>query len=633
MAICAMGIIPPLIRQTLIKDRSFRERYDLKTETIVSFESNSISIQWSKFYAAARTVFTGGSPTELTDSDNRTWSLSNDARDDDEFPRLVLSSDEQRLILPDFAVLSDEPFTRLRSLRTAVSDVNLPRTAEEKWRNILEERALNDDEFNTYQSDLRDTPVHVEKNIASEIAAGETAISSLVPNSLRYFERLVGKYDGSSSIREYAMGAGHEAFKQLREWRPYEGFLFSLLLSSHSALTAQMEVASLDQKHLESAFDYLERHGDILSLLGALEVGLRVLPDRPEIKPFLLRILNRIRDDDSDEKNSEFYLFSSLFILVDGELARTRLMAQRPPFYRRLASLAQAALIHRQVLHSKIDRQSLSDWASSCRFEHYYMQSLADMRVEPRWSPDLAAASQIRADFIGRILIVGNTFKGNIEEGELCDVIFGDGERSLIKLCEFPRPYFPGPLEGAENSENHLPDDLCRIIEENLNASQVGASSFTALVNSAMIFKITAAHAELATTALRLGNHTLSNLEDKAQLVGTLSGLAIVAAVSRNTALADELRILVRRYRRPSQYCITIEEAMKICLVASAAREDLIDWRKSVGECLTELAFGDLEGSQGRSFHSLLLALLHSAPELWVSCARADAALRAWCSR
>jgi len=628
----ALEFVPPLIRKSLLNDESFREEYGFKTEAMIAFGSSGVPVHRSKLFDAVRTVLAGEAPAELTDAEDRTWNLTNDARED-ELPNLVLSSDQQRLVLPDFSVLSEDAFTRIRSLEESASDVNLQLSVQEEWRSILEERALEDDEVNTFHSDIRDTPVHVERTIRSEITAGESSVSSLIPNSRRYFERLVGAYDGSGSIRDYAVGAGRAFFRHLSEWRPYEGFLFSLFLSSHSALTAEINADHLDREKLEEAFDFLEKHGDTLSRLGALEVGLRILPNRPEVEPFLLRLVRRIRDDDVEGKASEFKLLSALFVLVDGELARTRLMAQEPPFYRRLASLAQAALIHRQLVQCGIDYQRFSDWAVSNRGEHYYMQSLADMRAEPRWNPDLAAAPQMQADFFGRIMIAGNNFEANLGEGDLRDTILGDGEQSLIKLCEFPRPYFPGPLEGAEDSPNVLPDDLARIIEEKLDTEQVEASSFIALVNSAMIFKITSGHAELAAKALRLGNYTLANLEDKSQLMGILNGLATVAAVSRNPALADELRILMRRYRRDSQYGFTIEEAMRMCLVASAAREDLMEWRGFAGECLTELAFGDLEGNEGGVLHSHLLALLHSVPELWVSCARADAALQAWCFR
>jgi hypothetical protein len=47
---------------------------------------------------------------------------------------------------------------------------------------------------------------------------------------------------------------------------------------------------------------------------------------------------------------------------------------------------------------------------------------------------------------------------------------------------------------------------------------------------------------------------------------------------------------------------------------------------------LTELAFSELEGDDGTVLHSHLHCLLQAVPELWVSCARADAALKAYCA-
>jgi hypothetical protein len=631
VACATLKIVPPLIRKSLLNDQSFREEYCFNTEAMLSLGTSGVSVQRSDLFDAVRAVFEGEASVKLTDTEDRAWNLVNYARKD-ELPNLVLLSDHQRLTLPDFSVLSGDSNTRIRSLEKSASDVNLPLSAKEEWRCILEERALEGNEVDAFHSDIRDTPVHVERTIQKNITTGEYSVSSLVPNSRRYFERLVGSYDGSDSIRDYAVGAGREVFRQLTEWQPYEGFLFSLFLSSHSALTAEINADHLDQEDLEKAFNFLENHGDTLSRLGAFEVGLRILPDRPEVGPFLLQLVHLIRDDNVEGEASELKLYSALFVLVDGELARTHLLDEEPPFYRRLASLAQAALIHRQLVQFNIDLKRFSDWAIRYSGEHFYMQTLADMRTEPRWNPELAAASQMQEDFFGRIMNAGNNFEKNLGEGELRDTILGDEEQSLIKLCVFPRPYFPGPLEGAD-SPNALPEDIARIIEERLDSNEVEASSFIDLVNSVMIFRITSFHAELAAKALRLGNYTLANLEDKSQLVYILNGLATVAAVSRNPALADELRIIVRRYRRDSEYGFSIKKAMNMCLIASASRKDLMEWRQFAGEWLTELAFGELEGNEGEILHSLLLALLHSVPELWISCARADATLQAWLLR
>ena len=631
MAQATLEYFPPLIRKSLLIKQSFRDEYGLTIKALIAFGTSGVSVQRSELFDAVRTVLAGADEARVSDEDGRIWHILNKA-DEDAVPVLFLSSNEQCLSLPNFTVLSNDTTLRIRSLEESASDVNLPTDDREKWRLILTERALEDDEVEAFLSDLRETPVYLEQSIRGEITGGKSSVSSLVPNSRRYFQRLVGAYDGSKSITDYATGAGRTLFEHLSEWRPYEGFLFSLLLSSHSTLTAEITADHLDRDKLVQAYDFVEKHGDMLSRLGAFEVGLRILPERLEVEPFLMRLIDRIRNDGADGYASEFKLFSALFVLVDGELSRTRLMAGEPPFYRRLASLAQAALIHRSLVQCAINFDQFSRWAINNRSEHHYMQSLADMRAEPRWFPDLAADSQMKANCFGRIMVAGNSFKKNICPGELYDTILGNGQQSISKICEFPHPYFPGPLEGTEVCPTPLPSDLARVIEQQLDTDEIQASSFFVLVNSSMIFRITSGHAELAAKALRLGNYRLAELEDKLQLVGILNGLANVAAISRNSSLAGELRILVRRYLCDTEYGISTEEAMRICLVASAAQKELMEWREFAGEWLTELAFSEMEKGEAEALHSHLIALLHSIPELWFSCARADAALRAFCS-
>ena len=633
LAQAAMGCVPPLIRRTLLDKSVFREEFGLETVAVITSERSRVSVQHTMLLSAIRSVLAGVEHAGIVDESGRMWQLRNEA-DEGELPILVLiATDDERLMLPDFTVLSNDVTMRIRFLDESAEDLNLPNEAKEKWGEILSVRALEDDEIDLFYRDLRNTPVYLERAIHREIDAGESSISSLVPNSRDYYHRLVGIYDGCTSIRDYALGPGRIFLDHLSEWRPYEGFLYSLLLSSHPSLTAEISVDRLDGDKLVQAYEFVEVHGDMLSRLGAIEVGLRILSDRPEVEPILLRLVQSVRDDDLEIDNSDFNLFSALFVLVDGELSRTHLMSNAPPFYRRLASLAQAALIHRVLFRPGADYKRFSEWALGNCLKYCYMQSLADMRIEPRWIPDLVInVSQIKAYFFGRLMIAGKAFSGNIGEGELRETILGNGKKSLRALFPFPYPCYPGPLEGSEESPNALPEDLARAIEERLGSDEIDASSFIALVNSPMVFRITSSHAELATKALRLGNYTLAKLEDESQLVGILDGLATVAAVSRSSALADELRILVRRYLHDPQYSFLVVEAMRVCLIASAAREDLIEWREFVGSWLTELAFSDMDKNVAEVFYSRLAALLHLVPELWVSCARADAAVKALCS-
>ena len=631
LAQAALNFVPSLIRETLLEDSDFREKYGLTTDSILTFGDSDVSVQRFDFFDAVRKVLSDLSEKEMTDTKGQKWKLKNIGKEG-ELPRLSLSCCKHPL--PAYLIaLSPDRDTRLRSFDENASDFNLPNNDSDLWRSILAERALEDDEVDAFHSEFHDTPVGKTRTIRNEIIGGQGSISSLVPPSRRYFERLVGKFDGSASIRDYASSSGRTLFDQLAAWRPYDGFLFGLFLSSHASLTDEINVDQLSSEDLVKAYSFLEKHGDRISQLGAIEVGLRVLPSRPAIEQALIRLIEQIRDDDINGQASGFKLLSALFCLVDGELSRIRLFRKEPPFYRRLAALSQATLIHRQIVNSSTDIDRFTEWAHNNRGGIHYLQSLTDMRLEPRWDPDLAVALQMKAEFFGRIMISAKNYEQNITSSQICDLVLTNKAGGLQSLSDFPCPWLPGPLEGTEGARRILSPEVTEAIETQLRANEVGPSSFIALVNFALIFPISADQAELAAKALKRANYRLPNIENKLQLVTILNGLATVAAVTRSPALTDELRILVRRYRHDAEYALSIEEVIKFCLVAAASRSDLSEWTELVGDWLTEFAFGDLQDEEGQLLYSCLNRLCHAVPELWVSCGRADAALKAFNAR
>lgn len=629
LAYASLGIVPPMICNALLEEPDFRDEYGIEAKAILSFDESNVSIPRFELFKAIREILAGASVKEVADTNDEKWKVE-DVSEDGELPDIGLSRGAQRLNLPGYAVLSPDTDTRLRSLDESASDVNLPSGERAAWRDVLAERPLDDDEVDAFHNDLRDTPIERERSIRREMMAGHSSVNSLVPLSRRYYERLVGAYDGSSSIHEYAAGDGREFLDHLLAWRPYDGLLFYLYLASHPSMTAEIDVDRLAREDLARAFYFLNKQGDRTSQIGAVELGLRILPSRPEIEPALVGLIEQIRDDDDDGQASDFKLLSALFLLVDGELSRARLMPAEPPFFRRLTALSQAALIHRQLVNSAIDVDAFYEWAFEQRGEQFYLQSVADLRLEPHWRPGLATASQMRAGSLGRIIIAAVNNEQNIKGGKLDDLILGAESGILQSLNDSFSLYLPGPLEGTESSRSMLPASIVAAIETQLGADVVAPSSFIALVNSALIFRVDAGHADLAAEALKRGNYRLADVEDKAELLTILNGLATVAVVARSCTLASELRILVRRYMRDAQHSLSIEEAARICLVASASHTGVNEWRDFAGEWLTELALGDLDADAGVMLHSHLRCICNAIPELWVSCGRADAALMAY---
>ena len=629
----ALELVPPLIRKTLLEDPDFREEYGFVMDGTITFPDFGIEVHTSTLFGAARKVLSGVSEKTVIDKKDQKWKLK-DIHKKGELPNLFLSLDEKSFPLPDFlTVLSPNKNIRLRFLDEAASDFNLPNSASDSWHRILTERALKDEEMGPFYREFLDTPVEKARSIRDEMVNGHINTSSLVPPSRRYFERLVGIYSESTSIRDYAPKSGKKLFEQLSARRPCEGFLFSLFLSSHAALTDEINVDQLNNEDLVSAFDFLDNHGDRISQLGAIEVGLRVLPSRSDIESdieqILIRLIKQIRDDDVDGQASGFKFLSALFYLVDGELSSTRLLSAEPPFYRRLAALSQAALIQRQLVNVDIDIDQFSEDMSRDRRGQHYPQSLVDMRLEPRWGPELATAAQMKADFFRRIQIAAKKYEQNIAGSPIHDLVFGDAARSLESLSNPLALWLPSPLEGTEDTHRTLPIQIAEAIETELNAKEVGPSSFSALVNFVLFYRIGTDQAELAAKTLRRTNHRIPNIENKPQFVGLLSGLSTVAAVARSPMLADELHILVRKYRHDAEYALSIQEAISICLVAAASHSELSKWTEFVGKWLTDFAFDDLEVDDAQVFHAWLTYLCHIVPELWVSCGRADAALLA----
>lgn len=626
LALTALKFFPVSIRESLISDSSFRNRYGLSSDGQITFGDNEASFQTSGFYNSIREILKKRDTQQiLLDTSERKWLLEVAPVNNE--CRISLSHGEYKFSLPDLSAFSPDRTERLNAFKRIAEEVNLPEKAVNKWRKILYSAALQDDEFEELHNEIKETPIRIAKLVRSEIARGESSFSILVPRSSLYFNSLVGEYQQSLNIVEYANSVAQKHISQLMSWRAYDGFLLALLLSSHSSLPFAIDIDRLTEDDLVQAYNWLQVKGDRISQLGAIEIGLSILDKYPKIEPYIKNLIQQIRDDNCDADSSRFMLLSALIVLVDGELARTRILTGKPASWRRLASIAQASLIEREIISLPVDVANFSKWALQARAKIFYLQGMTDLRHEPRWQPDSVSPIQLKAEFIGRIINVANQNASKIEASTLRDLLFGESPESLQSMIEFPFPFLPGPLEGGIESQTDPSDDFLRIIEEQLSENSLQPTSFAALVNSALLFRFDSNQAELAVKAIRGVKYQLKQIGNKDELIYVLRGLATVASVTRSVELADELKILVRRYRHESVHKLSAEDTLWLGLIAAAAHSDLTNWCHFVGEWVTELAFQALQHDEIERLYSHLQQLFHIVPELWSTCGRADAAL------
>jgi hypothetical protein len=212
----------------------------------------------------------------------------------------------------------------------------------------------------------------------------------------------------------------------------------------------------------------------------------------------------------------------------------------------------------------------------------------------------------------------------------LRETLSGNSKNAIRSQIQFPYSFLPGPLEGGVESVAVMPEEVEADLRKSLEGDVLTPLSFVTLVNSALIYRIDAAFADLAADGLRRVKYELRQIKSESEAFHLLSGLATVAAVTRSHGLADEVRVLMRVVRRKPGIQITQENAMRISMVAAAAHADNLEWCKYVGECITEYSFEEMPHRDALVLRHHLHTLRQLEPQLWKTTARADAAISAF---
>ncbi len=623
--------IAPLVRDELLRSANFRDEYDIRFNSVLEF-GRDLFVQRSDLYGAIRSVLSGSSAVEIIDRQNRKCRVEQ-VDDSPDAPRIILSFGRSRVDLTDYVVLSPDERTRLGCFDGLIRTLNLSHDPISSWRIVISDRALEDHEVDELMDDLADTPVRRTQVIHGMISRdGGVQVDTLVPRTRRYFERLVGVYDGSDSIQDYARGAGGRHIRSLQEWEPCNGLLYGLLLSAHSSLVNQIDVKRIGFDDLMRSFRFLEKEGDVLSRIGAIEVGFRLIGTMPDLEPVLVRLIERMRDDDGHGPKSGVRFMSSLFQLVDGEISRVRLFSDRPAFYRRLASMAHAALLYRIFGDSDEKMAEVGNRIVRSYGGRFMVQTLIDTRTEPRWSFDLAYPIYLRSEFMSRVVAGAQPIIGDIRDHHLRSLVAVNEADGSCRGLNWKPLLQPGPLEGAGAVEGRVPSEITELVDERLAVDPLDPAACVGLGYLVRIVDVTD-QAEALGSRVEKDGFRFSGSQDIESLVSAMLGLATVSAVTRNMALGDRIAVLVGKYRRDARCRLPVGDAVKIVLAAAASRSDLREWMDYVGSALTGLAFGELADDEGHQLQGWLREICDIVPELWGFCGQADAALAAYNGR
>jgi hypothetical protein len=622
-AASAFNFLPEFIKDNLVLDHSFLSTLGLVSDATLVFGQNEFTIDRSIFFTSIRQLFEDKRRT-LTILDNNEESLKIRHR---KGGAVEIVKGKQRYLLSGFIYLSPKRKERVDYLLSQAALCNLPQRTVSKWKSILFKRPITDDEFNAIEADISNTPVEFSKKVQKDISAGSSQIKTLAVNSSEYYLGLIGLSNDSTSFQDYLDNDLNIHIEKLVKWKRVEGLYWAFLLCAHYSISSSLikYVRRLDEGAVAELYRLIVSEGDIITKIGAIEVGLSILNEFPSIEPQLVAMLMEILDKESTEVKRTFELLSSLVVLVDGENARTKVLSEISPSLRRLAAFSQASLLSRLIIPENINVEQFSSWAFNVRCWDYYLRNLIDLREEPRWLPDSIYSDRLRADCIGRIhnaaCLAGQE---NLPEAVQA-LLIGDIDKSLRNQLEFPFSFMPGPLEGKADVGPEPPQDIIDTINGQLTSEEIDIKSFIALINSCLLYPLDVGLSEKAAKLINENRIRLGQNENREEVIHILTGLACVAASSRSDSLARELKILIRVCRRDLE--IDFSDLCRIGIIIAASNFDQKLWAESLGQWFTELSFDEISYEQAQIIENFVKGLCELAPELWVTLGRSSAAL------
>ena len=576
----ALDFLSPRLRSSLLDDKEFIEQWDLATIEDVTLGKDGPSFRRDQFYKGIRAAIREpGRQVPVKDDKTAEWKIT--AHDESQGLSFKLKNGEKNFQIAGHSGLAEDYSIRVAWFDKSARKANLEGAVFWKWKARIDSGPLEDEEFAELTGELELTPISNFRNLQASISRGSVDIATLVPGEWRYYDRLVGSLGSVVDATSYIEGGAAELIARLPEWEPVQGFLLSLLMCSKGSVSENIQVEKLDGELLVDTYEWLASQGDPISQIGAVELALGNIEAHPQLEKFIERMVECFIEDDPENDGGCFSLLSAMILLVASELTRRHILGNTPPFYRKQAAFAQASLIIRAITASNVDRANVVKWAKERGFGHiFFLQGLVDLRLEPRWLPDFVGPAQLRAEFIGRVSNAVNQCKGEIQSQSLRRLLIGNGSK-LATSVVWPFPMLPGPLEGEiPPRQSEIPDDILRDVTAALEAEHLEPNSFAGLVNTALLFNLSASHAELAATALRRVKYSIEIANDENSIIPLIGGLATVAAVTRSSALAEALRVLVRVMRRREQLNADPDDEMRIAIVAAASYAELEDWAR-----------------------------------------------------
>ncbi|TCM07464.1 hypothetical protein [Sphingomonas sp. PP-CC-3G-468] len=579
-----MRSIPSFVQSEMLEDPTFRARLDIDAERIASLGEDATFRSSHFMRSIERAYARPGDDVVLRDQQKRRWTVTAATASDDW--ALAFRRGRVEHLTRGMVGLLEGASDRVASFDSLIAARNIPPAEVSDWRGRLDEGPLDGDALEELDKELSRYPGTWIDIIQASLVRGEASIDMIVPTDPTYYEYLTGDI-ASPDLDHYVRNDVPSHLARLSMLDPIEHAKGALLLASHPRILDGRWATPINDASWIPLGAWVLASGDLLARIGFFEIALPHARDNPELARMMIDLAKGFDALDPQDEAGELQTFAALVMLVDGSLSLEGTFRESPPFRRRIAAFAHAALVAR-VIGSRIDRTRFVRYCAEQRGWRYLLQTLCDMRAEPRWRPDYLSAVQLRNEILGRVINAASTVGRDGLPIEITEMLF-DADRGLAARMPFPMTFWPGPVEGGLDHERGVvSDELLNMVEEASTGPDVTPAEVTLLVNIQSMHDVPDEVLERAIRRLEASGPRWLKGEEQAAVATYLDSLAHVAAQRRRPDLADLTLRLARTVGRDIE--IGCPNSMQLILITAACAEDPEEWRERVGRGVEELA-------------------------------------------
>ncbi|MFT4850038.1 MAG: hypothetical protein ACI83B_002587 [Sediminicola sp.] len=604
-----LNLYPPFIRREINLDSSFLKEFKVESSMRISVPNKNVSFDIGELFSALKKLQIQHE-VKITDEQKNEWTTTTINKDDCLY--VQLKSETEEILIDNFNILTLGEEHRLLEVKTMCRAYLLGEIKEDYWVLNLTDEKITDNLVFEFYEELKIAPSVILENIKEEVKTGKGKLTNLTPKSEAYYELIIGCHNSSDNIMEYAQ---NEAIIHINYLVKSKGWKY-LLSNFHHVSLSKAAVNLQYTDYLDEIFIYAHKNNP-LQLAALLELGFWS-GDCDEL-------LNETISNFLECNDACFEAFSSIFILVYGEMSLNKLFEGKPVFYRRLAALTHSTLLLDMFNELKID---LSEFHRTVRQNvgtEFAFQTLFDLYSDPRWFPDYLEKRSIKDDLVGRII---NAYSANPNKYNSTIVAYFnvDDESSLASLITM-QSYLPSPIEGNV-SPQAIPPNFDKLLKEKLYSDDCSIESLAPVFNLAVYFEIEKNDIVEVIKQLKENQRRVNSFSSQSSIHFVLSGLARVACVTNNKELANELLIVKRVYQNYLDLDNSIIEVLSYGLIAAASFENKVEWAEFVGNWITELAYLDVALATQQSLEVWVDTLCKKEPVLFHYCGKALAALQ-----